>query len=435
MSRRRASKYVQLEAESGGDDYESEEVSEDLDDLTPILPVPKVKSMTQFTQELEDRYQTTKYKEDLERGDNYESEEILEVPSQAMLLPNFQSPLLFLIRYFDVEASFTELHELNVKNWFNINDNIKISKGDLKNMIGTVESLNGNVAIISSNNMKYEVNLDEIEKHYDPGQEVSFRGENGIVLSVKDKKVILGMDNFTREVECLLSEIKPALSEKQYNQVALPRIKVRRDPLSNKNIQIIAGEFKGLSGTVKDAFQNKCIVQLRSNLKCVTIERKHISGEELTEEPCEQANLAQVGGRTPSFKTPGFKTPSYRTPSFKTPIVGADFKYSNNYINEEAGVDWLVSEYDGGEILVNGQLFILADVVGGAYKTKTGEVFLSHEIKYSEPGIYDRVIILEGKDKGINGTLVSITESKGKVKDKDEKEYFVDLGVLTKKAE
>lgn len=591
MSKRRTSKYLQLEAESGSDSYESEEISEDLDNLTPAIVVPRVKSFSQFTQELEEKYESTKQRsQDLDVM--AESDDVLEMPSQSMLLPTFQSPLLFLVRCktgkekdvvlklyenikdrdicsiihkeglkgyvyieafkkqdvedllltvrnvsrrklsvvpfkemveaisykksiivgefarikggkykgdlvqilenfedvvnvkavpriesckkvfdpnehrneivaqdggfyfnrdfykdgflikimlknnldFDVEPTFAELQELNLKGSFNINDPIKIAKGDLKNLVGTVESVNGNIAVISSNNKKYEVNLDEIEKHYVPGQEVSYKGENGVVLKVQDKMVILGVDCFTRELECPISEIKPAVPEKKMTSVEPLKLKIRRDPLVNKHVRIIGGDFKGLSGTVKDAFQEKCIIQLRSNLKHVTVDRRCISYEAPESLPRTSTVADNLGGRTPSFRTPAFKTPTYKTPSYKAPM--ASNSYANTYTNEEAGVDWLVSSpYDGGEIIANGKNFVLSDVTGGSFKTKTGEMFFAHEIQFSEPEIYDRVIILEGKDKGTQGTLVSISGSEGKVKDRDEKVYHVNLNMLTKKVE
>jgi len=590
MSRRRTSKYLQLEAESGSEDYESEEISEDLDNIVPIPNVPKAKSFSQFTQELEEKYKVNLPSEEDEEIDY---EEVLEAPAQSSLLPNYRSPLLFLIRCkvgkekdivlklyenikdqeicsivykeglkgyiyiesykkqdvedllntvrnvsrrrfsvvpfkemieavsykksiivgefariksgkykgdlvqilenyedvvkikaipridnnkklfdpnehrnevvaqdggfyfnrdfykdgflikimlknnldFEVEPTFSELQELKLRTWFNINDPVRISKGDLKNLKGTIESVNGNVAIISSNNKRYEVSIDEIEKSYDPGQEVSYKGENGIVLKVTDKIVILGMDNFTREVQCLINEIKPPVFEKKMTSIAPQKIKVRRDPLLNKHVYIIAGEYKGLGGTVKDVFQEKCIIQLQSNHRRVTILRQFIREERPEKETTEEAQDEFLGGKTPSFKTPAFKTPSYRTPSFKTPVTGSNFRHRNTYAYEETGFDWLVSAYDGAEIISNGQAYVLSDIVDGAFKSKTGEVFFPHEVQYSRPEIYDRVVVLEGPSKGKQGTLISISEKEGKIRDRDEKIFMVEMNTITKKVE
>lgn len=494
---RRARKYLHLEAESESDEYESEDLSEDLDNFEPVV-VPKSKSFTELTRELEEKYGIEKQEE--------EEEETLEIPSQTQLLPTSHSPLLFLIRCkvgkersicaniyetakkmeicsviqkeglkgyiyieaykkqivedalgsvknvsrrkftivpfkemveavsykknivvsdfarvkggkykgdlvqilevyedvvkvkavprikqvkrrfdpaefrgevvfkedgyyynrdfyrdgylekimlkssldFEVEPTFAELNELSLKGSLNVNETVKVLKGDLKDIIGTVESIKGNVAVIQKSGRTYEVDTGDLEKFYEIGQEVSYRGENGIVLSVKDRKVILGMDNFTREVECSIDDIRPEIIQRIVPVEKPAKFKVRRDPIVHRLVTIINGKLKGLQGTVRDSFGDKCIVHLRSNRKDVTVARGDIQTIDTVREVPVGENF---DGRTPAFKTPVFRTPSYKTPSYKTPSYGAKDQVSGQFPAEEAGTGWLVSVYDGVTVI------------------------------------------------------------------------------------
>jgi len=333
---------------------------------------------------------------------------------------------------FEVDPTFAELSDLNVKGFFGINDTVKVVRGDLKNLVGTVENLSGNSIFIKKDRKSYEVNINDIEKHFEIGQEVSYRGENGVVLKIMDKKAILGMDNFTREAECFINDVKPPVPEKREVPVAPVRFRSRRDPLVNKYVVIRQGPYKGLHGLVKDSHQDKFTVQLRSNFKIVVVDRSAIVSREMlqSEEPAVEEDET-FGGKTPSFKTPGFKTPSYRTPSFKTPST----KSLNSSLAEEAGTDWLVSPYDGVGIYSGGKMYTLSDVEGGIYKTKTGETFFLHEIKYVEPEKYDRVMVMDGDYKSNEGILASINGPEGDVRLKSGKNVLIDIDKLAKKVE
>lgn len=586
MSKRRAVQYLHLEAESGSEDYESEDISEDLDDFEP-LNLPKTKSFKDLTRELEEKYQ----------GEDEIEEEVLEIPSQSNLLPTPQSPLLFLVRCkvgkerdiclrifervktqeicsviqkeglkgylyiesykkqavedvlsavrnvsrrkfsvvpfkemveaisykknivvsefarikngkykgdlvqvlenfedvvkvkaiprinnlkrrfdpieyrseavakdggyyynrdfykdgylekimlksnldFDVEPTFAELSELSLKSNFEINEHVKVSKGDLKNITGTIDCIKGNIAILKQDGRTYEVNIDDLEKFFEVGQEVSFRGENGIILSIKDKKVVLGMDEFTREVECTLNELKPAFSEQKLHNERLPKLKIRRDPILHRQARITGGEYKGLQGTVKDSFQDKCIIKLRSNAKEVTIDRRFMT----LIDPIEKSYTEKkdtyddnYGGKTPSFKTPAFKTPTYKTPSYKTPsAMSAKMSNSGYHLVEDAGTGWLASIYDGTVIMVSGKERVLSDIENGIFKSRTGETYLLYEIEYCMPEKYDKVVIMEGDGKGTEGILTSITGDSGVIRDKEGVIYDVELKRITKKIE
>lgn len=585
MSRRRAARYLHIEAESGSDDYESEESSEDLDNFEPVA-VPQTRTFTQLTRELEEKYG--------QGEDEEEGEEVLEAPAQAQFLPTAQSPLLFLIRCkvgnereicsriyerakdagicsiiqkdglkgyiyieslrkqaveealstvrnvsrrrftvvplkemveaisyrksivvgdfarikggkykgdlvqvlenyedvvkvkaiprinnmkrrfepaefrgvaipkddgfyynrdfykdgflekfmlksnldFDVEPTFAELQELNMQGSFDVNETVRVQKGDLKNLVGVVDSVRGNIAIIKKDGRIYEVNVDDLEKFFEVGQEVSYRDENGIVLSVSGKKVVLGMDNFTREVECSIDNVKPAMAQRVTPVEKPGRFKVRRDPMVHKAVRITRGEFKGLWGTVLDSFQSKCIVRLRSNMKEVTVDRDAIM---LAVTPTMVADGEQeregFGGKTPSFKTPIFKTPTYKTPSYKTP-AHTGIRQPRQYPTEEAGTGWLSqSAYDGACVLAGDENHILSDLKGGVFETRDGKMYLPHEVKYCEPEIYDRVVIMEGDEKGIAGTLVSIASVHGVVRDAEGKSHKVGLREITKRVD
>lgn len=573
MSRRRAVQYLHLEAESDSEEYESEEMSEDLDNIEPV-PIQRAKSFGELTKELEEKY-----------GGEVEEEEVLESQTQAQLLPTAQSPLLFLVRCkvgkereiclriferaqksgicsviqkdglkgyiyieaykkqavedalgmvrnvsrrrfsvvpfkemveaisykkntvvrdfarikggkyqgdlvqilenyedvvkvrvvprlgnskrkfdaseyrgeviskdggyyynrdyyrdgylekimlksnldFEVEPTFSELEELGLQGKVEMNERVKVCKGDLKSMIGVVESVRGNIATIKVGDKKYETNVDDVEKYWEVGQEVSYRGENGIILAIEGRKVVVGMDGFTREEICMVEELKPAVAEKRIQEERPGRIRVRRDPMISKQVRITRGCYKGLQGTVLDSFQDKCIVHLRSNRKEVTIDRDNIVTVEavrVTEES---------GGKTPAFKTPAFKTPTYRTPSFKTPSFG---KTPTTTPTEEAGTGWLISVYDGAIVESGGSTYVISEIENGMLKTRTGEIFIADEVKYSEPERYDRVVIMEGEHKGIEGTLVNIKDNKeGKIRDREGNMYEVEIRKITKKTD
>lgn len=341
---------------------------------------------------------------------------------------------------FEIEPTFAELCELSIKGSFEVNDTVRVSKGDLKNLVGKIENLSGNSAFLRRDNKTYEVNVSDIEKHFEVGQEVSYRGENGIVLKVCGKTMILGMNDFTSEVECPVSDGKPPVMKKRETPERPSRLKVRRDPLLNKPVAVRQGEFKGLRGVVKDIYQDKVVVQLRSNFKTITVSRKVISPEMQASEAKGPGWGEPFDGKTPSFKTPAFKTPafktpSYRTPSFRTPAFRDGSSVVRPHPAEEAGTEWLVSAYDGAEIKCGGKTYVLSDVEGGVFKTKAGETFFSHEIQYSEPEKYERVMIMEGDNKGAEGILVSIDGKNGVVKGRDGHAYNVEIASITKKVE
>lgn len=593
MSRRRATQYLHLEAESDTEEYESSGVSEDLDDLTPITS-HKSKSFTELTQELEDKYKEA-YPDTEEDG----QEDVLEIAPQSQLIPTPRSPLLFLVRCkvgkerdicyriferaknreicsavhkeglkgyiyvesfkkqavedvlstirlvvrtklsivplgemveaisykknivvsefarirggkykgdlvqvlenyedvvkikaiprlndikrrfdpgeyrtevvekdggyyysrdfyrdgylekimlksnldFEVEPTFAELSELSIKGSFEINDTVRVSRGDLKNLVGKIENLKGNSVFLCRGCETYEVSLNDIEKHFEVGQEVSYRGENGIVLKICDKTMILGVNNFTSEIECSINDGKPPVAKKQEVPEKPSRFRVRRDPLLNRPVAIRQGEFKGLRGVVKDAYQDKVVVQLRSNFKTVTVDRRVVSSEAQVSEAKGSAGWGEsfVGKtpsfKTPTFKTPAFKTPSYRTPSFRTPAFRDGFGMTESHAAEEAGTEWLVSAYDGAEVRSGGMTYVLSDAEGGVFRARTGEAFFSHEIQYCEPEKYERVVIMEGDSKGAEGILISIDGKKGVVKGKDGHAHSVEITSITRKAE
>lgn len=582
MSKRRAVQYLHLEAESDSEEYKSEEVSEDLDDIKP-LAASKLKSFGELAQELEERYGEEKYEE-----------EVLEAPLQGQLLPTAQSPLLFIVRCkvgkekeicqrifersedggicgviqkeglkgyiyiesykkqdveealtkvrnvarrrfsvvplkemveamsyrkeivvsefarikggkyrgdlvqilenfedvvkvkaiprintikrrfdasehqneaeykdggyyynrdfyrdgylekimlksnldFEVEPTFGELEELSLQRSIAVNEQVKVSKGELRNMVGTVESIKGNVAQIRAEGKVYEAIIEDVEKFYEVGQEVSYRGENGVILAIDGQKAVLGMNDFTREVVCGFRDLKSAVPEKRVGKERHQQFKVFRDPLTNQQVRITGGEYKGLQGTVKDAFQDKCIVHLRSSRRNVTIDRGlvvQLGSNESVEDGNDEENF---GGKTPAFRTPGAKTPSHKTPSYRTPSIAVKDRNGNAALEEEAGTDWLKPVYNGIEVISLGKTYVVSEVKDGLFKTKTGETFLSHEIEYSEPEKYDRVVIMEGEQKGTEGTVVSISlgDKRGVVRNSNGDIYDVDIDKLTKKA-
>lgn len=571
MSRRRAAQYLHLEAESSNEKYDSEEESEDLDNFVEPATVPRAKSFTQLTRELEERYGD-------DNGEDSGDEEVVEMVSQAQLVPTARSPLLFLVRCkfgheretaqrvfekaaaseissvmqkeglrgyiyveafrkqavedalagvrgisrrigvvplremieavsqrhtatggefariksgkykgdlvhvledfgdtvmvravprigdvrrrfdpaefrgevtakeagfifrrdfyrdgylekmmlrtnldFDVEPTFAELDELQLRKRVEVNGRVRVSKGDLKSIVGTVESVHGNMAVVRSEGRRIEISTENLERVVEPGQEVSYRGENGTVLAVNGASVVLGMDGFSREVVCGVSEIKPAVFERQTSIVRNERLKTRRDAMVNKEVRIAGGEFKGLQGTVRDASQDRCIVWLRSSRREVTVDRALLAEVGTARQP-----VAETGGQTPGFRTPGFRTPSFRTPSAHA--------HSTEERAEDAGIGWLASEYDGAMVVAKGAAHVISDMENGVFKTRTGELLLPHEIKYSEPEKYDRVVVMEGPEQGTQGMVITISgEGRCIVRDSSGRQLNVELSQLARK--
>ncbi|KAM0679607.1 hypothetical protein GINT2_002249 [Glugoides intestinalis] len=407
------------------------QILENFEDVVKVKAVPRINSVKR-------RFDASEHQEEIEYKDggcyynrDFYKDGYLE---KIMLKSNLD---------FEVEPTFGELEELNLQGNIAVNERVRVSKGELRNIVGTVESIKGNVAQIRAEGKSYEAILEDVEKFYEVGQEVSYRGENGVILAIEGQKAVLGMDDFTREMICSFKDLKSAVSEKRIEKEKQYRFKVFRDPLTNQQVRITGGEYKGLQGTVKDAFQDKCIIHLRSSRRNVTIDRELVvqlgNGEMIEEEE----NITEtIGGRTPAFRTPGAKTPSHKTPSYRTPsyrtpsIEMKDRNSANTALAEEAGTEWLTSANDEVEIISSGKVHVVSEIENGVFKAKTGEMFLSHEIGYSLPEKYDRVVIMEGDSKGIEGTLVSLSngDKRGVVRSQDGELYDIDIDKITKKA-
>lgn len=301
---------------------------------------------------------------------------------------------------FEVEPTFGELLELDVKGILDISDTVKVVRGDLKNLVGKISNLSGNSALIEKDGNLYEVNKADLEKNFDIGQEVSYMGENGVVLRILNRKVTLGMDEFTREVECSIDDLKQPMPERRLIKVEPTRYKVRRDVLINKYVTVTEGPYKGLQGLVKDYHQNKYTIQLRSNLKSILVDKSAIFYEEKPTVSTFVTDIENIGGKTPTFKTPAQRTPAHQTPSHIT----------TEYRFEEAGTGWLeTSVYYGALVYANDKMHTLQSYEDLLYKTVTGEEFIGDEISFCRPENYDKAIIMVGDKAGTEGFVSNIS--------------------------
>lgn len=343
---------------------------------------------------------------------------------------------------FDVEPTFSELDSLNIKQSFDVNDTVRVSRGELTNSVGKVLNIAGRSATIQANNRSYELSVEDIEKYYSPGDEVSYRGANGVVLGMEAKTVVVGIRDFTEEIKCHASELQPPIRERAAGAPdgAASAQRIRRDPLINKRVQIIHGEHKGYSGVVKEVYRNKCRVQLNSTLEFTSVDRAALLEVDRPEyQPPVYHPLGSVtpGYKTPGYKTPGYKTPGYKTPGYKTPgYKTPSYRPERVSAAEEAETDWLTpkSSYDGALLSVKGELVILSDrQQDGQFVDRSGNRIEQADASYVVPQKYDNAVILEGDHAGKEGAIVTIGGDDCILRTADGSSYKVGVKDVSKK--
>ncbi|KMV65151.1 SPT5-like transcription initiation protein [Encephalitozoon cuniculi EcunIII-L] len=307
---------------------------------------------------------------------------------------------------FDVEPTFEELEEFHQACPISVGDKVRVTRGELIGMKGVVRSISGTIAVVESRDGKFEVQSSGLVKHFDLGETVSYKGENGVVVKIEGKDCIVATRDFTEELKVSIDDLKAPVTVNLQNEKTneLERKKVRRDPLINKEVQIQCGEYKGHGGVVKEVDRNICRIQLNSNMKFVTVEKSLIAvlGREGLSKPLRYSEA--IGS-----KTPGYKTPGYRTPGYKTPSVCA---------LEDPGIDWLDEKdnpYKGTLIHALGKELALEDYRDGLFMTKD-KAFSVSEISFVQPRKNDLVCVLDGEKKGTCGILIAINGDFGVIR-------------------
>ncbi|KAI5166062.1 transcription elongation factor SPT5 [Nematocida sp. AWRm78] len=159
---------------------------------------------------------------------------------------------------------------------------VEIVYGGLKGAIGKVLSVGEEDALIKIGDKKITVSLSEIRKKYAIGDEVLVvsgrkRGKCGFIVGIEGNKLMIGINNFTDEIEAEIEEVKlssvpdaPKETEKAPGKIAT---RTKRDPLVDRQGEITAGEYKGKRGTIKDVLPNAYRIQLITSLKCISVKK------------------------------------------------------------------------------------------------------------------------------------------------------------------
>ncbi|KAI4291783.1 transcription elongation factor SPT5 [Pancytospora philotis] len=382
---------------------------------------------------------------------------------------------------FDAEPVFAELSELGLNSAMAVNDTIRVRRGDLQSVVGRVLSLCGQSVLIEDKETreKYELNIEDLEKHYEPGQLVSYNGVNGMVVGMDGRNVVVGMNDFTEEIKVPATALRAPVAQRKttVESAAIPRM--RRDPLVNKRVHITEGEYKGCAGVVKNVYKGRCRVFLELKHTCISIPVDSLSFEEArrafhadshavpagdfnsqgsqtpgyktpgyttpgyktpgyTTPGYKTPGYTTPGYKTPGYQTPGYKTPGYQTPGYKTPgytTPGYRPQASRPGYTEDAGTDWLTQQsvYDGTLVSVHGGTVTLSDVKGDTFVAKDGRTYARRDVAFVRPQRYENVIVLEGAHAGNEGALVTISGDSGTVKTANGSTYTVGINQVSKK--
>ncbi|KAM0688372.1 transcription elongation factor spt5 [Conglomerata obtusa] len=243
---------------------------------------------------------------------------------------------------FDADITLEESKVFEKKNVFMLNDKVKVMRGDLVNLCGIIKNIERDEVEISicndnntNNNDLYRVNVEDIEKNYQIGDEVSFNGKNGLILSFSNEKVNLILtDTFNEEVSVYLHDLEPVRRDKGFEVLENRGVRIRRDSHINENVEIIKGEFKGYLGVIKDVYKDNCRIILDSNMKYVNVYKEDlriINSRNNMLKLDTYKNNDMFRGKTPAYNRENEfgKTPSYgRESTFgKTPAYGRESNF------------------------------------------------------------------------------------------------------------
>jgi len=362
---------------------------------------------------------------------------------------------------FDAEPTNDELMELNLRKHVEVNDEVRVKRGDLINLVGTVVDIFGNYATLVSDGKRYEVAMCDVEKNFEIGQEVSVNGFNGVILKIDDGRAIVASNGFTEEIACSVDDLRPPVTAHLSAPPRTPvrQFRMRRDPLVNKRAVIQSGEYKGYGCVIREITRDGYRVQMEVGSRFLNVPRDYINvaaiddqGREGEPEEDVMAGSKTPGYKTPGYRTPGYKTPGYRTPGYKTPGYRTPGYRTPGYrtpgyktpsaggrdwrAEDELGdIDWMKEKttYDGALVTVGAKEVVLSDFAGDWYISQDGNRFQDIEIEYVIPEKYDNVIIMNGENKGVQGVLAVVEEGKGIVKSISGDNYPVHLNQLTKK--
>ncbi|KAL0263963.1 UNVERIFIED_CONTAM: hypothetical protein PYX00_010877 [Menopon gallinae] len=310
-----------------------------------------------------------------------------------------------------------------------IGDKVRIMKGDLRNMVGTVKNIFEDNVTLKTDSGEYQVSGKTLEKYFDIGDEVSYKGQNGVVVKMERGECIV-LIGFDREVKARIGDLGPPVFGAQHKVNLNKRPRIRRDPLYNKEVDIRAGEYKGYRGVVRDVYRESCRVQLSTDMRNVNVMRNDLAlvQNEAPAYEIKEPEYKTPGYKTPGYKTPGYKTPSYKTPGYKTPGYKTPQAYA------ERSQQWtsnLEQKFSGAVIVVGERECVLKDIRDGKYVTEDG-AFDRDEVGCVAPAKYDRVCVLEGDEAGKSGILVAVNNNTSVIRAYDGSFISAPFGSITK---
>lgn len=232
---------------------------------------------------------------------------------------------------FNTEVSMDELKRFQNISPLKIGENVKVIRGDLKGFLGKIISINGNSYTITNEKKTFEVDTLDLKRDVQLGDTFSYKGKNGIVLKINGNNVMLGIKNMEAEIKVSIDDLELPVSEKVEKRNIKVPFKKHINPLIDKSVKIIYGEFKGLIGTVKEINRTSCRIRLGSNSEYVMVNRNAI--KEINKNNIKiNSTRDDIGLKTPGFKTPGYTTPGYKVPSniysdFTEKINSKEFTY------------------------------------------------------------------------------------------------------------
>lgn len=308
-----------------------------------------------------------------------------------------------------------------------IKDKVRVTRGDLKNVVGVIKNVCEDSVILETSGGKYSVKGDTLVKYFDIGDEVSYRNQNGIVVSTSGSEcvVLVGLD---REVKVGIEKLAPPVFGGQYRMNTNRRPRMRKDPLLNKEVTIRVGKYKGYMGVVRDIYRDSCRVQLNTDMRNVNVMRSDLTVERSPEYMWASAAEHRTpayktpGYKTPVYKTPAYITPGYRTPAYKTPT------YSEIFPEAKTGV---TTKFSGATVMVGNSRCVLKDIQNNKYITELGE-FSRNDVEYIPPSKYDKVCVLEGSDVGKSGILVAVNNTVSIIRSSDGSFISVPFDAITK---
>lgn len=239
--------------------------------------------------------------------------------------------------YFNIDVSFDEAKVFEKKKKFNIDEKIRVKRGDFINMFGVIKNIERNEIEMDVDGEIYRINMDDVEKGYLIGDEISYKERSGVIVKKEgDNVTFIYTDTYGEEGVADIDEIEPPITQKKFEVVKnIHMIKTKRDPYLNQSVQILKGNFKGYFGVVKDVYKESCRILLDCNLKYVNVDREylvlkesysHTSIQESTGiDYSQNNNIMYNNSKTPHYKNDTGKIPNIRKDQGKTP----SYKYKH----------------------------------------------------------------------------------------------------------